>query len=56
MKRPLSKTQSICIALLWIALCYLVLVNVKRIDGPIILTLLISGALVFIPIIRSLKK
>lgn len=56
MKRPLSKSQIICIILLWGALCYIVLVTTKRIDGPTILTILISGALVFIPAIKSLKK
>ena len=56
MKKPLSKSQIICIVLLWAALCYIVLVNAERIDGPVILTLLISGALVFIPVIKSLRK
>ena len=56
MKRPLSKSQIVCIVLLWAALCYIILVNAERIDGPIILTLGISGALVFIPVIKSLKK
>ncbi|WP_321481004.1 hypothetical protein [uncultured Bacteroides sp.] len=56
MKKPLSKSQIICVILLWMALCYIVLVNVERIDGPTILTLLISGAFVFIPVYKSLKK
>ncbi len=56
MKKSLSKSQIVCIVLLWAALCYMVLVNAERIDGPVILTLLISGALVFIPVIKTLKK
>ncbi|MDY5238681.1 hypothetical protein [Bacteroides helcogenes] len=56
MKRKLSKSQSVCIMLLWVALCYMVLTSVERIDGPIILTLAISAALVFIPTIKSLKR
>ena len=56
MKRPLSNTQSIILALLWVAICYLILVGNERIDGPLILTLAISGALVFIPIIKSIKN
>lgn len=56
MRRPLSKSQSVCITLLWAALCYIVLTNAERIDGPIITTLAISAALVFIPVIKSLKK
>ena len=56
MRRPLSKFQIVCIVLLWAALCYIVLISVERIDGPIILTLAISAALVFIPVIKSLKR
>ncbi len=56
MRRPLSKFQIVCIVLLWAALCYIVLISVERIDGPINLTLAISAALVFIPVIKSLKR
>ena len=56
MRRPLSTTQSIILSLLWVAVCYLILVGSERIDGPLILTLIISGALVFIPIIKSVKN
>ena len=56
MKRRLSKFQIVCITLLWAALCYIVLTSAERIDGPIILTLIISAALVFIPVYKSLKK
>ncbi|MCD7901728.1 MAG: hypothetical protein LUH22_18300 [Bacteroides sp.] len=56
MKRPLSRSQIICIVLLWAALVYVVLVSVSRIDGPVIVTILMSGAFVFIPVYKSLKK
>lgn len=56
MRRPLSKSQSVCIVLLWTALCYIVLTTAERIDGPVIMTLVISAALVFIPVIKSLKR
>ncbi len=56
MKRRLSKSQIVCITLLWAALCYIVLTSAERIDGPIILTLVISAALVFIPVIKALKR
>ena len=56
MRRPLSKSQSVCIVLLWAALCYIVLTTAERIDGPVIMTLVISAALVFIPVIKSLKR
>ena len=56
MRRPLNTTQSVILSLLWIAICYLILVGSEQIDGPLILTLVISGALVFIPIIKSVKN
>ncbi|MDR0972493.1 MAG: hypothetical protein LBM61_00725 [Prevotellaceae bacterium] len=56
MKRPLSRTQSIFISLLWLALVYVMLVTAARIDGPVILTILMSAAFVFIPVYRSWKQ
>ena len=56
MRRPLNTTQSVILALLWVAICYLILVGSERIDGPLILTVIMSGALVFIPIIKSIKN
>lgn len=41
MKRQFSRFQIVCITLLWAALCYIVLTTAERIDGPIILTLVI---------------
>lgn len=56
MKRPLSKSQIVCISLLWLALCYLVLTKAERIDGMTVVMLGISAALVFIPVYKSIKK
>lgn len=56
MRKPLSTSQIVCISLLWAALCYIVLVSVERIDGPTLLMLALSGALVFIPIIKAVSK
>ena len=56
MKRRLSKTQIICIVLLWAALCYIVLVYAERIDGPVIVSLALSAAFVFVPVYESMKK
>lgn len=56
MKRPLSNSQIVCVILLWLALCYIVLTSVARVDGPVIVTLLMSAAFVFIPVYKSLKK
>lgn len=56
MKRPLSRSQIVCITLLWLALVYLILTSVKRIDGPVIVTILMSGAFIFIPVYKSIRK
>lgn len=56
MKRPLSNSQIVCVVLLWVALCYIVLTGVERIDGPVIVTILMSAAFVFIPVYKSLKN
>ncbi len=56
MRKPLGKSQIVCITLLWVLLCYYILVYSEQIDGPTILMLLLSAALVFIPVVQSLKK
>lgn len=56
MKRPLSRSQIVCVVLLWAALVYIVLTSVERIDGPVIVTILMSAAFVFIPVYKSIKK
>jgi hypothetical protein len=56
MRKPLSKSQIVCIALLWVALCAYILANTKQIDGPTVVSLVISGALVFIPLAKAIKK
>ena len=56
MRRPLSKSQIVCISLLCLAPCYLVLTKAERIDGMTVVMLVISAALVFIPVYKSIKK
>lgn len=56
MARRLNRPQSVLLVLFWAVLCYMVLVSAQRIDGPLILSLVISGALVFIPIYKSMRK
>lgn len=55
MKRKLSKSQIVCVSLLWLALCYLVLTQAERIDGMTVIMLTLSALLVFIPVYKSLK-
>lgn len=56
MRKPLTHTQCVVLALFWAALCYIVLTSAPKIDGPVIMTILISAALVFIPIVKALRK
>lgn len=55
MKKKLSKSQTVCIVLLWAALVYVVLTRAERIDGPVVVTILLSAAFVFVPVWQSLK-
>ena len=48
MRKPLTTSQCVVLALFWAALCFIVLTSSPQIDGMLILTILISGALVFI--------
>lgn len=55
-RKPLSQPQIIILTLLWAAICYIVLTGSEQIDGPLLLSILISGILVFVPLIKSLKS
>ncbi len=56
MRKPLSKSQAVCLFLLWIILCFMVLISTEHIDGPLILSILVSGALVWIPLRKVFRK
>lgn len=56
MKKPLTKTQCVILTLFWAALCFLILTSTPHIDSPLIIMILISGALVFIPVAKSLRN
>lgn len=56
MKKPLSLPQIVILALLWVTICYLILTTTPQIDGPLLLSLIVSGALVFIPLLKYLKN
>nr|WP_235354294.1 hypothetical protein [Bacteroides caecigallinarum] len=55
MRKPLTNTQCILLTLFWAALCFIVITSSPKIDGPLIVTIIISGALVFIPIGKSIR-
>ncbi len=54
MRKPLSRAQAVCFVLLWVSLCAVVLISAK-IDGPLVLSLVISALLVVIPVWKSFK-
>ncbi|MDD4609733.1 MAG: hypothetical protein WCQ82_02600 [Bacteroidaceae bacterium] len=56
MKKSLSTPQMILLAIAWIVLCFIVLTSAKEINGPVILSVIMSGCLVMIPIYKSFKR
>lgn len=56
MRRRITKFQAACFILLWGVLFLIVITSKAKIDGPVIMSLLISAALVFIPVYKSMKK
>ncbi len=54
-KRKLTQTQMGFIVVLWVLLVGYILMNVK-ITGMTIISILFSGAIVFIPIYKNLRK
>ncbi|MDO4692211.1 MAG: hypothetical protein Q4A64_04985 [Porphyromonadaceae bacterium] len=54
-KRPLTRTQSIIIAVLWFVLAGFYLVYGKLTAGGLVM-LLMSAFIVFYPIVKSLKQ
>ncbi|MBM6865120.1 hypothetical protein H6A66_08060 [Bacteroides caecigallinarum] len=56
MRKPLTNAQCVLLTMLWAALCFIVITSSTRIDGPLIVTIIISGALVFIPIGKSINS
>lgn len=55
-RRPLTYSQMIVIALLWLALVVWILVGSPKLDGLTLLTLAASGVIVFYPIIKSYRE
>ncbi len=54
-RKKLSSSQIVCIVLLWLLMCAYITTHVKKIDGPLIVTLLLSGAFVFMPIYKQMR-
>lgn len=55
-RRPLTYSQMIVIALLWLALVVWILVGSPKLDGLTLLSLAASGVIVFYPIIKSYRE
>lgn len=56
MRKPLNNTQCVLLTLFWAVLCFIVITSSPKIDGPLIVTILMSAALVFIPIAKSINS
>lgn len=55
-KKKMSLSQIVCLCLLWLLICFYILIKAEHIDGPVILSLLLSGAFVFIPLWKYIKR
>ncbi|WP_297192682.1 hypothetical protein [uncultured Porphyromonas sp.] len=55
-RRPLTPTQMVIISALWLALVLWILFGGARLNGPTLLTLLLSGVIVFYPIVKSWRQ
>ncbi|MDR3268869.1 MAG: hypothetical protein LBT83_07370 [Tannerella sp.] len=55
-RRKITKTQIVCIILLWGILCYMLLMYSKRIDFYTIFVIVTSGVIVFVPIYKNRKR
>ena len=55
-RRPLTYSQMIVLALLWLALVVWIHVGSPKIDGITLLTLAASGVIVFYPSIKSYRE
>ena len=55
MRKRLSRSRSVCFVLLWVALFFIVLTSGAKIDGPLVVSLVLSAVLVGIPVWRSWK-
>lgn len=54
--RKLSKFNISCIILLWGYLCYLLVKGYGGFNPRVILTMLASGIIIFVPIYKSLRR
>ena len=55
-RRPLTYTQMVVIAVLWLALVIWILIDSTSLDGLTLLTLLACGLLVFYPVIKRYRQ
>lgn len=55
-KKKLTRSQSLFFAILWIALVVILIKSTPKVDGMLIVTIILSGVLVGIPIYQSFKK
>lgn len=55
-RRRLSTVQIACFIILWFFLVYIILTSAQTITGTLVLSIIISGVIVAIPILRELKK
>jgi hypothetical protein len=55
-RRKITKSQSICIVLLWILLCYMLFAYSETVDFYTIFIVITSAVIVFVPLYKNRKR
>ena len=53
--RKISNSQAVCIALLWLVLCFMLLSSAETITWDTVFVLVASSIIVFVPIYKNFR-
>ncbi|MDL2309642.1 hypothetical protein LJC39_00765 [Parabacteroides sp. OttesenSCG-928-B22] len=55
-RRKISKSQAVCIILLWGVLCYMLLTYSEKITFNVLFALVSSAIIVFVPLYKNMRN
>ncbi|MDH6313819.1 amino acid permease [Parabacteroides sp. PFB2-10] len=55
-RRKISKSQAVCIILLWGVLCYMLLAYSEKITFNVLFALVSSAIIVFVPLYKNMRN
>ncbi|MDL2255347.1 hypothetical protein LJC44_01365 [Parabacteroides sp. OttesenSCG-928-G06] len=56
MRRKITKSQAVCIILLWGVLCYMLLAYSEKITFNVLFALVASAIIVFVPLYKNFRN